>query len=197
VSSSSWETCRVDRRIPTMTARDLIGHAQKLLDANLYLTLGTTSADGRPWISPVCFAAAGVREYYWVSAKRCPALTQPHRTPASQPRRLRLHRRAVPRPGRVRDWARPRAVRRRPGRRSRRVPRTQPTRRRCKHLDTRRGHRILEISPLPGNHHRPMGPVSPRTPTPVPAARTRARPPSPHRLTGCRASATVECASAT
>jgi nitroimidazol reductase NimA-like FMN-containing flavoprotein (pyridoxamine 5'-phosphate oxidase superfamily) len=51
-----------------MTARDLIGHAQTLLDANLYLTLGTTSADGRPWISPVCFAAAGVREYYWVSA---------------------------------------------------------------------------------------------------------------------------------
>ena len=36
-----------------MTARDLIGHAQTLLDANLYLTLGTTSADRRPWISPV------------------------------------------------------------------------------------------------------------------------------------------------
>lgn len=51
-----------------MTAPDLTGHAQALLDANLYLTLGTTGTDGRPWTSPVCFAAAGVREYYWVSA---------------------------------------------------------------------------------------------------------------------------------
>jgi Pyridoxamine 5'-phosphate oxidase len=51
-----------------MTAPDLMGHAQALLDANLYLTLGTTGTDGRPWTSPVCFAAAGVREYYWVSA---------------------------------------------------------------------------------------------------------------------------------
>jgi nitroimidazol reductase NimA-like FMN-containing flavoprotein (pyridoxamine 5'-phosphate oxidase superfamily) len=51
-----------------MTTPDLIGHAQALLDANIYLTLGTTGADGRPWTSPVCFAAAGVREYYWISA---------------------------------------------------------------------------------------------------------------------------------
>lgn len=50
-----------------MTTPDLIGHAQALVDANRYLTLGTTSADGRPWTSPVCFAA-GVREFYWISA---------------------------------------------------------------------------------------------------------------------------------
>jgi nitroimidazol reductase NimA-like FMN-containing flavoprotein (pyridoxamine 5'-phosphate oxidase superfamily) len=51
-----------------MTTPNLIGHAQALLDANLYLTLGTTGPDGRPWTSPVCYAAAGVRQYYWVSA---------------------------------------------------------------------------------------------------------------------------------
>jgi nitroimidazol reductase NimA-like FMN-containing flavoprotein (pyridoxamine 5'-phosphate oxidase superfamily) len=50
-----------------MTTPDLMGHAQALLDANRYLTLGTTSADGRPWTSPVCFAAAGLREFYWIS----------------------------------------------------------------------------------------------------------------------------------
>jgi hypothetical protein len=51
-----------------MTTVDLTGHAQELVDANRYLTLGTTSGDGRPWTSPVCFAAIGVREFYWVSA---------------------------------------------------------------------------------------------------------------------------------
>jgi Pyridoxamine 5'-phosphate oxidase len=51
-----------------MTTPDLMGHAQALLDANRDLTLGTTSADGRPWTSPVCFAAAGLREFYWISA---------------------------------------------------------------------------------------------------------------------------------
>lgn len=50
-----------------MTTPDLVGHAQALIDENRYLTLGTISADGRPWTSPVCFAAAGVREFSWVS----------------------------------------------------------------------------------------------------------------------------------
>lgn len=51
-----------------MTTSDLLAHAQKLLDANRYLTLGTSDASGRPWTSPVYFAADGVRELYWVSA---------------------------------------------------------------------------------------------------------------------------------
>jgi nitroimidazol reductase NimA-like FMN-containing flavoprotein (pyridoxamine 5'-phosphate oxidase superfamily) len=51
-----------------VTTPDLIDHAQALVDANRYLTLGTTSAGGRPWTSPVCFAADGVREFYWISA---------------------------------------------------------------------------------------------------------------------------------
>jgi hypothetical protein len=47
---------------------DLAAYARTLLDANRYLTLGTINADGRPWTSPVYFAAAGEREFYWMSA---------------------------------------------------------------------------------------------------------------------------------
>ena len=46
---------------------DLILHAQALVDDNRYLTLGTTSANSQPPTSPVCFAAVGVREFFWVS----------------------------------------------------------------------------------------------------------------------------------
>ena len=42
-----------------MTYDDLAAHARAIIDANLYLTLGTTDADGRPWTSPVYFAPAG------------------------------------------------------------------------------------------------------------------------------------------
>lgn len=50
-----------------MTPDGLTAHAQALLDANRYLTLGTVGADGRPWTSPVYFAATGLREFYWAS----------------------------------------------------------------------------------------------------------------------------------
>ncbi len=46
---------------------DLAVHAQELLDANNYLTLGTVDPDGHPWASPVYFAASGLREFYWTS----------------------------------------------------------------------------------------------------------------------------------
>jgi nitroimidazol reductase NimA-like FMN-containing flavoprotein (pyridoxamine 5'-phosphate oxidase superfamily) len=51
-----------------MTHDDLAAHARSLINANLYLVLGTTDPDGRPWTSPVYFAPAGDREFYWVSA---------------------------------------------------------------------------------------------------------------------------------
>src|SRR5215475_11130412 len=51
-----------------MTHADLIAHARALLDTNRYLTLGTADPDGRPWTSPVYFAAAGERAFYWMSA---------------------------------------------------------------------------------------------------------------------------------
>ena len=50
-----------------MSAEDLAAHARAVIDANLYLTLGTADAAGRPWTCPVYFAPAGDREFYWVS----------------------------------------------------------------------------------------------------------------------------------
>jgi nitroimidazol reductase NimA-like FMN-containing flavoprotein (pyridoxamine 5'-phosphate oxidase superfamily) len=51
-----------------MTTVDLNAHARALIDANLYLTLGTVDADGRPWTTPVYFAPGEDREFYWLSA---------------------------------------------------------------------------------------------------------------------------------
>jgi hypothetical protein len=48
---------------------DLDAVARAILDANHYMTLGTADADGRPWVTPVFFAAAGgYRELYWISS---------------------------------------------------------------------------------------------------------------------------------
>lgn len=47
---------------------DLAAHAQALLDANRYLTLGTVDAQGHPWTSPVYYAAGDRWEFFWVSA---------------------------------------------------------------------------------------------------------------------------------
>ena len=41
--------------------------AHRLIEQNTYLTLATGDADGRPWASPVWFAARGLSEFYWVS----------------------------------------------------------------------------------------------------------------------------------
>ena len=46
---------------------DLDAHARALIDANLYVTLGTADADGTPWVSPVYFATADYAEFYWMS----------------------------------------------------------------------------------------------------------------------------------
>ena len=51
-----------------MTDVDLVAHARAIIDANLYLTLGTTDPDRRPWTSPVYFAPVGDREFCWLSA---------------------------------------------------------------------------------------------------------------------------------
>jgi nitroimidazol reductase NimA-like FMN-containing flavoprotein (pyridoxamine 5'-phosphate oxidase superfamily) len=51
-----------------MTHDDLGAHARAIIDANLYMTLGTVDPDGHPWTSPVYFAPAGDRAFYWMSA---------------------------------------------------------------------------------------------------------------------------------
>ncbi len=50
-----------------MTELDLDAHARALMDAHLYVTLGTADADGTPWASPVCFATADYAELFWMS----------------------------------------------------------------------------------------------------------------------------------
>jgi hypothetical protein len=42
--------------------------AREILDTVVYMTLGTADAAGRPWVSPVFFAADGYRNLYWISA---------------------------------------------------------------------------------------------------------------------------------
>ena len=41
--------------------------AKAIVDANSYLTLATADAAGVPWASPVWYASASYREYFWVS----------------------------------------------------------------------------------------------------------------------------------
>jgi len=47
---------------------DLAAEVRSILDANLYVTLGTADAEGRPWAAPVYFATADDIDLYWVSA---------------------------------------------------------------------------------------------------------------------------------
>ena len=41
--------------------------ARAIVDGNGYMTLGTADADGLPWASPVWYAPASYREFFWVS----------------------------------------------------------------------------------------------------------------------------------
>jgi nitroimidazol reductase NimA-like FMN-containing flavoprotein (pyridoxamine 5'-phosphate oxidase superfamily) len=42
--------------------------ARAIIDANLYMVLGTADQAGRPWVSPVYYAPAAYREFFWVSS---------------------------------------------------------------------------------------------------------------------------------
>ena len=44
-----------------------VATAKAIIDANLYMVLGTADEDGRPWVSPVYYAPVGYREFVWVS----------------------------------------------------------------------------------------------------------------------------------
>lgn len=41
--------------------------ARRIIDANVYMTLATADADGRPWASPVWFAHDEHSRFVWVS----------------------------------------------------------------------------------------------------------------------------------
>lgn len=51
-----------------MAEQDLVAIAQAIIDTNRYMTLATADRDGRPWASPVFYAAANYTEFYWISA---------------------------------------------------------------------------------------------------------------------------------
>ena len=42
--------------------------ARAVTDANHYMTLGTADDSGHPWVTPVWFAPADYREFFWVSS---------------------------------------------------------------------------------------------------------------------------------
>jgi hypothetical protein len=51
-----------------MTIRtDLVALARDIIDTNLYMTIGTADDIGRPWVSPVYYAPAGYKDFFWVS----------------------------------------------------------------------------------------------------------------------------------
>jgi len=41
--------------------------ARRLVAANMYMTLATADAEGRPWVSPVWYAPATPSQFLWVS----------------------------------------------------------------------------------------------------------------------------------
>ena len=47
---------------------DLARLARTIIDANMYMVLGTADAFGQPWASPVYYASAEYKEFYWVSS---------------------------------------------------------------------------------------------------------------------------------
>jgi pyridoxine/pyridoxamine 5'-phosphate oxidase len=47
---------------------DLGAIARAIIDSNRYMTLGTADATGLPWVSPVWYAPAEYRQFFWVSS---------------------------------------------------------------------------------------------------------------------------------
>jgi Pyridoxamine 5'-phosphate oxidase len=50
------------------SGRDLAAAGRAIVDRIAYLTLATVDARGRPWVSPVFYATADYREFFWMSA---------------------------------------------------------------------------------------------------------------------------------
>jgi hypothetical protein len=48
--------------------QDLGDLARSIIDSNMYMVLGTADEAGHPWVTPVYYAMAQHREFYWVSS---------------------------------------------------------------------------------------------------------------------------------
>jgi hypothetical protein len=46
----------------------LAAEGRSIVDANIYMILGTADEDGRPWASPVWYACEDYTEFFWVSS---------------------------------------------------------------------------------------------------------------------------------
>jgi uncharacterized protein YhbP (UPF0306 family) len=53
--------------VSAMTSAQAAAQAQRIIDSVMYMTLATADAEGRPWASPVWFAAASPAEFLWAS----------------------------------------------------------------------------------------------------------------------------------
>jgi hypothetical protein len=51
-----------------MNQQDLGDLARTIIDSNMYMVLGTADESGQPWVTPVYYASARYREFYWVSS---------------------------------------------------------------------------------------------------------------------------------
>jgi pyridoxine/pyridoxamine 5'-phosphate oxidase len=51
-----------------MTADEVDRAARAVFAGNRYMTLGTADEHGHPWVTPVWFAPADYREFFWVSS---------------------------------------------------------------------------------------------------------------------------------
>jgi hypothetical protein len=51
-----------------MDQQDLEAIARVIIDSIMYMVLGTADETGRPWVSPVYFAAERYREFFWISS---------------------------------------------------------------------------------------------------------------------------------
>jgi len=51
-----------------MNEQDLGNIARTIIDSTMYMVLGTADEYGQPWVSPVYYASARYREFYWVSS---------------------------------------------------------------------------------------------------------------------------------
>jgi hypothetical protein len=58
---------RFARIVALMQIPEREAMARAIVDGNSYMTLGTADADGVPWASPVWYAPASYREFFWVS----------------------------------------------------------------------------------------------------------------------------------
>lgn len=51
-----------------MTDTDAADMVRRIVEDNVYLALGTADEVGRPWVSPVFYAADACRDFFWISS---------------------------------------------------------------------------------------------------------------------------------